>query len=591
MINGFGSIGETTPFGTTHYGPIALINQSSGLLDANNSGNYFAIYIGGASSNAGTLRASNDGNLQILGGGGFTLTNSGTIAALDGSTVYIQFTGNGGSFTYAGAAGNQFMTAGSGLIRADNGVVLDGTAAPIVNNGAFECVDAQLQGTLTNNGLFSLMLGGGGSGLLVLSANATLNGSGMLTLVSDNIGNRGNIATLTAGLIFSNASTVNGAGNIGGDPNGFGFGALAVTNQAGGLIDANSPGQTLVIQATAGLSNAGTLRASNGGSLTITAGTLMNLAGSTLTGGTYVAQTGGTIDMQGATILANAAHITLDGTGSTFNAVNALANNSGEFDLLDRRSFSTTGDFLNSGKLEVGAGGSLTVAGHFTAAGGSVVGAGATLINGGLSVTAPAEFSGGGTVWILNGISVDPTASVDIANDLVIVEAGAGTRSALLTSIQSAVVYGRTHSSGGGGITSSTTAADTMHKTTVVVDNALLGLTQFGGQPVDANSILVESTWFGDSNLDRKVDVTDLGTLATNYGKSVPNGILQGDFNGDGKVDVTDLGLLATDYGLGTGGNPFAVSMTVVPEPGALAILSAWLMLAFRRRRYDIGRF
>jgi hypothetical protein len=123
----------------------------------------------------------------------------------------------------------------------------------------------------------------------------------------------------------------------------------------------------------------------------------------------------------------------------------------------------------------------------------------------------------------------------------------------------------------------------------VVVDNAILRLTQFAGQAVDANSLLIESTYFGDSNLDRKVDVTDLGTLATNYGKSVSNGILQGDFNNDGKVDVTDLGLLATDYGLGTSGSPFSVnspqfaSLASVPEPATLLLLASVLLM--RRHR------
>jgi hypothetical protein len=80
------------------------------------------------------------------------------------------------------------------------------------------------------------------------------------------------------------------------------------------------------------------------------------------------------------------------------------------------------------------------------------------------------------------------------------------------------------------------------------------------------------------------VDVTDLGTLATNYGKTVPNGILQGDFNHDGKVDVTDLGLLATDYGLGTSSGGFTEA--AVPEPTSLALASLGVLsLLVGRRR------
>jgi hypothetical protein len=183
-------------------------------------------------------------------------------------------------------------------------------------------------------------------------------------------------------------------------------------------------------------------------------------------------------------------------------------------------------------------------------------------------------------------INNNASAGLEIANNPLILQPDPRNKAAALTSLQSQVAYGLTHAEGG--ITSSTTAAGPGHKTTIVVDNALLGLTQFNGVTVDANSLLVESTWLGDSNLDRKVDVTDLGLLATNYGQSVFNGVLQGDFNQDGKVDVTDLGLLATNYGAGTAGQPYgqsAVKTAAVPEPASLLLCSASLGLLLRRRR------
>jgi hypothetical protein len=57
----------------------------------------------------------------------------------------------------------------------------------------------------------------------------------------------------------------------------------------------------------------------------------------------------------------------------------------------------------------------------------------------------------------------------------------------------------------------------------------------------------------GDANDDGKVDVSDLGILAANYGRTSGATWGQGDFNGDGKVDVSDLGILAAHYGAGTG--------------------------------------
>jgi hypothetical protein len=57
----------------------------------------------------------------------------------------------------------------------------------------------------------------------------------------------------------------------------------------------------------------------------------------------------------------------------------------------------------------------------------------------------------------------------------------------------------------------------------------------------------------GDANKDGKVDVSDLGILAANYGATAGATWETGDFNNDNKVDVSDLGILAANYGTGTG--------------------------------------
>jgi beta-glucanase (GH16 family) len=53
----------------------------------------------------------------------------------------------------------------------------------------------------------------------------------------------------------------------------------------------------------------------------------------------------------------------------------------------------------------------------------------------------------------------------------------------------------------------------------------------------------------GDTNLDGKVDIADLGNLAGNFGKASGATWAQGDFNGDGKVDIVDLSDLSGNFG------------------------------------------
>jgi hypothetical protein len=139
-----------------------------------------------------------------------------------------------------------------------------------------------------------------------------------------------------------------------------------------------------------------------------------------------------------------------------------------------------------------------------------------------------------------------------------------------------------------------TSSAATISTTLGIGDNAVLGLTSFAGQTVDPSSVLVKYTYRGDSNLDGKVDVTDLGNLATNWQTS---GVwTSGDFDYNGFINVNDLGMLATNWQAGVG-NPlgpdsladalssFGLPPVSVPEPGALGLLMCAALLHRRRDR------
>ncbi len=63
-----------------------------------------------------------------------------------------------------------------------------------------------------------------------------------------------------------------------------------------------------------------------------------------------------------------------------------------------------------------------------------------------------------------------------------------------------------------------------------------------------AGQVIVAYTLYGDANLDGKVNLSDLGILGDNYGRT---GMTwqEGDFNYDGVVNLSDLGYLGDNYG------------------------------------------
>ncbi len=106
-----------------------------------------------------------------------------------------------------------------------------------------------------------------------------------------------------------------------------------------------------------------------------------------------------------------------------------------------------------------------------------------------------------------------------------------------------------------------------------LVDSIALHAVERGGWFVPTSKDMgigfrvVNSFGPGDATGDGKVDVSDLGVLATNYGAGTGYGWSSGDFTGDSKVDVNDLGILATYYGSGS------AVVTNAPEPDCIALL------------------
>ena len=143
----------------------------------------------------------------------------------------------------------------------------------------------------------------------------------------------------------------------------------------------------------------------------------------------------------------------------------------------------------------------------------------------------------------------------------------------------------------GPGIASSAAAADPDDLTAVgIVDNAdpkVGGKTTFAGETVDATSVLVKYTYWGDANLDGVVDANDYDVIDKNF-LFTPDpdnmGWWTGDFNYDDVIDANDYDLIDKAFLFQTG--PLGTSTPFpTPEPATLAMLALGAAALAARRK------
>jgi hypothetical protein len=128
-----------------------------------------------------------------------------------------------------------------------------------------------------------------------------------------------------------------------------------------------------------------------------------------------------------------------------------------------------------------------------------------------------------------------------------------------------------------------------------MIDNAVFGYPEFGGQTVNDNSIIVTYTYYGDIDANGEVNADDLTVFANNFGKPTEAGQVDGNIDFDADVDADDLTVFANNFGKGAGaplasGPVAAVSPEAVPEPTSrvlAGLCGAGVLagIAFRRRR------
>ncbi len=406
LVQGTGNILNLTGF------------NNSGTINANvpTGTNNLQLQLGraGASTNTGTIEATNGGGLLI---GSTTINNVGGTITATGANSYVDLVGSLGTSGLT-ITGGTFDSSGGGVIYGQGGSLLDGTTNTVTNAGTMiiNYQDLQAQGTLNNTGTIQILAPTDDNGQVFLQIpngeNLTITGKGSIIMgdgtdnsynnnaeIGNNLGTNGN---------FDNKSTIEGTGGI--------VLANEITND--GTIVANVPtgnsGLMLLMDRDGNIQNNGTIQATNRGIFYIgggsccgnpftNAGTMIadvnstvdlqnanpfgNLANGILTGGTY--KVAGTLQIPG-NITTNDARITLIGKASQIlnpntNALTGFLTNGakGSFALNGGQSFTSAGTFTNQGAISIGKGSTFTVG-----AGGSYMqNGGKTTVNGKLTLS------------------------------------------------------------------------------------------------------------------------------------------------------------------------------------------------------------
>ncbi|HVT91163.1 MAG TPA: autotransporter-associated beta strand repeat-containing protein [Tepidisphaeraceae bacterium] len=199
--------------------------------------------------------------------------------------------------------------------------------------------------------------------------------------------------------------------------------------------------------------------------------------------------------------------------------------------------------------------------------------------------------AGGNKVLVLSTLLVSGNGKLDINDNKMILDSTAMSKSDLRDMLRAGYNNGAWN---GIGLTSSSDAASSIRDSIGFIDNRILHLTQFGGETVTDDALLVKSTYAGDANMDGMVDLMDVYSLALNW-QTIDSYWYEGDFNYDGSVDARDLTILAHNWQAGVGNplpgdslspilNSFGLPPTAVPEPAALGTIALFIAVGGSRR-------
>ncbi len=387
-------------------------NAAAGSFTLQNGRSFTAA---GSFTNAGAVAISSGSTLTFNSGG----SSTGTIAIATGTLNGTGVVTNAGTLNLTGGTidiglANQglLVAQGAGAIDSAAGALTTTATSTIRVQGSDIFGDSVLTvaNGFTNNGTIELTTAGADpsrSATLNVTAGTLTNAGAINSLVGAGLdGNSGR----SLGVELVNQGTVNVNMPLTLDEAG-----AAHVNSAGGVIDATN-GDLTVMQsgASASFTNNGTMDIGAGHAVTVNGGTFTNFDAvtGTLTGGTY--NIAGTFQFPGASIVTNAANITLSGAPPGIedlagnNALANLAANSGSLTLTGGTVLGTAGDFSNQGSVAIdataGPATGLAVAGDYNqSAGATTLVAGATLAAG----------NGAGSVTIAGASLLEGTGTIN----------------------------------------------------------------------------------------------------------------------------------------------------------------------------------
>jgi fibronectin-binding autotransporter adhesin len=576
------------------------VNQTGGTVqEADNGAAPGDWRIGGAGSASDSAAVG----IYNLSGGSFSTTSNFQVGAY-GHGIFTQTAGTVtvGAYLsigrFPGGVGLYDMSTGNGTLNASGApfAIVGEQASGALKIGGTSTINATGLGVGYNNGAVGTVIQTGGTvnlgsnglqfGTAASSTGSAASGSYTLsggTLITSSIFQSANSnvtgtfkfnggtlepllnnsslvpAGLTTFEVQSGAATVNTKGN-----NTSIFAALTHDPTLGSTPDGG------LIKAGTGRLTLGSTESYTGPTI-ITGGTLdlngVNQTFTSLTGSTGTALTLGSATLTLKTAATSTYSGIISGGGNLIMAGIGTQILGGA----DTYTGSTT---VQSGTLDLGLNPNNGIHIHTTA--GITIGSGARL----LTDTAPVAANR--ALIVTPALSITGSGKLDLANNDMDVTNGS------LPSISSEI---------GTGITSSAAVSYAAHLTALgVIQNNQGGSAIFtAANPLDGTvpgtgDILTKYTYYGDSNLDGKVDGSDYSRIDNGYLANL-TGWFNGDFNYDGVVNGSDYTLIDNAFnnqGAAITAQVESVTIAVevsVPEPASVGIVGLAMTMTMRRRR------